>query len=144
MSKFEDLKKSVDEGKDPVIALKLEDESYLYCGVKALFVMDDKDYIAFMPVSEDYSEEIFFHVKRTEEDDVVFEDIEDNAEYFQVAATYKNLFNKQKEDKEMAFGEMEQKLIEECTKDPLDLDKIKMLIDSGADINACGGNGIHP
>jgi hypothetical protein len=27
MSKFEDLKKSVDEGKDPVIALKLQDES---------------------------------------------------------------------------------------------------------------------
>ncbi len=39
----------------------------------------------------------------------------------------------------MTFGEMEQKLIEECTKDPIDLDKIKTLIDNGADINACGG-----
>lgn len=98
MIKFEDLKKSLEEGKDPVIALKLEDESYLYCGVKALFVMDDKDYIAFMPVSEGYSEEIFFYVKKTEDDDVVFEDIEDNAEYFKVAATYKILFKQPKED----------------------------------------------
>lgn len=139
MSKFEDLKKSVNEGKDPVIALKLQDESYLYCGVKALFVMDDKDYIAFMPVSEGYSEEIFFYVKKTEDDDVVFEDIEDDEEYIKVAVTYKNLFNQQKKDKEITFGEMEQKLIEECTKDPLDLDKIETLIDNGTDINACGG-----
>lgn len=51
-----------------------------------------------MPVSEGYSEEIFFYVKKTEDDDVVFEDIEDNAEYFKVAATYKILFKQPKED----------------------------------------------
>ena len=39
----------------------------------------------------------------------------------------------------MAFREIEQNLFMECTKDPLDLDKIQMLIDNGADVNACGG-----
>ena len=36
----------------------------------------------------------------------------------------------------MAFTELDQKLIDECTKDVLDLEKIKMLIADGADINA--------
>ena len=44
----------------------------------------------------------------------------------------------------MAFREIEQKLIEECTKDPLDLDKIQMLIDNGADINSCDGKFEYP
>ena len=50
MSKFEELKKKVAEGEDPVIALSLEDGSNLYCGVKAIFVMDEKDYIALDPL----------------------------------------------------------------------------------------------
>lgn len=41
MRKFEDLKKSVDEGKNPVIALKLEDESYLSCYVCNMHSTDD-------------------------------------------------------------------------------------------------------
>lgn len=36
----------------------------------------------------------------------------------------------------MAFTELDQKLIDECTKDVLDLEKIEMLIADGADINA--------
>ena len=36
----------------------------------------------------------------------------------------------------MAFTELDQKLIDECTKDVLDLEKIKKLIADGADINA--------
>ena len=35
MSKFEDFKKSVEEGKDPAIALNLEDGSNLYYGTVA-------------------------------------------------------------------------------------------------------------
>lgn len=68
--------------------LVFTDEPYLYCGVKALFVMDDKDCIAFMPVSEGYSEEIFFCVNKTEDGDVVFEDIDDDEEYDIVANAY--------------------------------------------------------
>ena len=36
----------------------------------------------------------------------------------------------------MAFTELDQKLIDECTKDTIDLEKIKGLIADGADINA--------
>ena len=94
MSKFEDFKKSVDEGKDPVIALNLEDGSNLYCGVKAIFVMDKKDYIAFHPLHGDYPDVVFFRINRSdEEDDVVFEDIEDDAEYFEVVNTFDKLMN---------------------------------------------------
>ena len=49
MSKFEELKRQVENGEDPAIALKLEDDSWLYCGIKAIFQMDGKDYIAFFP-----------------------------------------------------------------------------------------------
>ena len=49
MSKFEELKRQVENGEDPAIALKLEDDSWLYCGIKAIFQMDGKDYIAFSP-----------------------------------------------------------------------------------------------
>ena len=81
MSKFKDLKKSVDEGKDPVIALKMEDDSYRYCGIKALFEMDGKDYVAFLPLLEDNPEIFFLYVKRDDEDDVSFDNIENMLEY---------------------------------------------------------------
>ncbi len=139
MSKFEDLKKSLEVGGGPVIALKMNDDSYLYCGVEALFEMDEKDYIAFLPLEGDNPEIFFLHVKRDDEDEVDFEDIEDDEEYFKVVKTYEKPIEQQKEDDGKSFGAMEQKLIEECTKDPIDLDKIQALIDNGADINACGG-----
>ena len=135
MSKFEDFKKSVEEGKDPAIALNLEDGSNLYCGVKAIFVMDAKDYIAFHPIRGDYPEVIFFLIRRTEEDDFTFEDIEDDGEYFKVVKTYELLFEQQKKDQDKAFEEeMEQKLIEECRKDPLDIGNIKKSVEDGEDI----------
>lgn len=130
MSKFEDFKKSVEEGKDPAIALNLEDGSNLYCGVKAIFVMDEKDYIAFHPLHGDYPEVVFFLIRRTEEDDFTFEDIEDDGEYFKVVKKYEFLFGQQNKDQDKdhdkAFEEeMEQELIEECRKDPLDVDNTK-------------------
>ena len=135
MSKFEDFKKSVEEGKDPAIALNLEDGSYLYCGVKAIFVMDEKDYIAFDPIHGDYPEVIFFLIRITEEDDFTFENIEDDGEYFKVVKTYELLFEQQKKDQDKALEEeIDQKLIEECRKDPLDIDNIKKSVEDGEDI----------
>lgn len=100
MSEFEKLKRSAEAGEDqPAMAVALEDGSYLYCGVKALFQMDNNDYIALFPVSEGYPEIIFFRIKRTEEDDVIFEDIETHKEYFKVAATYELLFEQEQKDK---------------------------------------------
>jgi hypothetical protein len=90
---FENLKKSIDEGKDPVIALKLEDDSYLYCGIKTLLVMDEKEYVAFHPLHGDYPDVVFFRINRSDEDDVVFDDIEDDAEYFEVVNTFDKLMN---------------------------------------------------
>ena len=90
---FENLKKSIDEGKDPVIALKLEDDSYLYCGIKTLLVMDEKEYVAFHPLHGDYPDAVFFRINRSDEDDVVFDDIEDDAEYFEVVNTFDKLMN---------------------------------------------------
>ena len=100
MYKFEDLKRKVEEGADPVIALHLEDDSYLYCGIKAIFQMEDRDYIAFYPVTEGDPEVFFARVCRTEEDDAIFEDIEDDMEYFKVTATYAMLFDQQTEEEE--------------------------------------------
>ena len=139
MSKFEDFKKSVEEGKDPAIALNLEDGSNLYCGVKAIFVMDEKDYIAFHPIHGDYPEVIFFLIRRTEEDDFTFEDIEDDGEYFKVVKTYELLFDQQKKDQDndqnKAFEEeMKQKLIEECRKDIHTFDNLKKSVEEGEDI----------
>ena len=98
MSKFEELKRQVENGEDPAIALKLEDDSWLYCGIKAIFQMDGKDYIAFFPLQEGYPDVIFFYINRTEEDDVIFEDIEDCREYFKVTATYELLFEQEQKD----------------------------------------------
>ena len=106
MSKFVDLKKSVDEGKDPVIALKMEDDSYRYCGIKALFEMDGKDYVAFLPLLEDNPEIFFLYVKRDDEDDVSFDNIENMLEYLKVAQTY-----------DLMTGDQEsEKLLKELTK----------------------------
>lgn len=100
MSKFEDIKKSVDEGKDPVIVLTLEDGSYQYCGIKALFVKDGKDYVAFLPIEDD--PEIFFlHVKRDDEDNASFEDIDNMLEYLKVAQTYDLLMGDEQSKKLM-------------------------------------------
>ena len=99
MSKFEDLKKSVDEGKDPVIALKMEDGSYRYCGINALFKADDKDCVAFLPLEEDDPEVFFLYVKRDDEDDVSFDNIENMLEYLKVAQTYDLLTGDQASEK---------------------------------------------
>ena len=114
MSKFEELKRQVENGEDPAIALKLEDDSCLYCGIKAIFQMDGNDYIAFFPLQEGSPEIIFFRIKRTEEDDVIFEDIETHKEYFKVAATYELLFEQEQKDKHWKDGENRENLWMHC------------------------------
>ena len=106
MGKFEDLKKRFDAGEDPVIVITLEDDSYQYCGIKAFFVMDGKDYIALLPVLEDDPEIFFLHVKRDDEDNASFEGIENMLEYLRVAEAYDLLTS----------DEQSKKLMKELTK----------------------------
>lgn len=101
MGKFEDLKKRFDQGEDPVIAIALEDDTCQYCGIKAFFVMDDKDYVALLPLLEDDPEIFFLHVKRDDEDNASFEDIENMREYLKVAKTYDLLTGDEQSEKLM-------------------------------------------
>ena len=102
MSKLEDLKKSVDEGQGPVIALKLEDDAYQYCGIKAFFPMDGKDYAALYPLLEDDPAVFFLAVQTDEADNASFEDIETMLEYLKVAQAYDRLTGEEESRKIIA------------------------------------------
>lgn len=99
---YEYLKKSLEVDGGPAIALKMEDDSYKYCGIKKLFMVDGEDYAAFYPILDDDPEVFFFHVKRDEEDDVDFEDIENMLEYLNVAKAYDLLTGDKQSEKLLA------------------------------------------
>ena len=88
MSKFEELKRQVENGEDPAIALKLEDDSELECAVVAIFPVQDKDYIALLPLGVEDAQVYLYRFKHNDDEDLELENIEDDAEFEAVANAY--------------------------------------------------------
>ena len=75
---------------DLTITLTLDDDSELECAVVAIFPVQDKDYIALLPLGMEDAQEYLYRLKRNE-DDIELENIEDDEEFELVADAYDTL-----------------------------------------------------
>jgi len=81
MSKFEDLKKRIEDGEENTITLALDDDSELECGVSAVFQVLDRDYIALYPLDEGDGEVFLYRMSYTGDDELNLENIVDDLEF---------------------------------------------------------------
>ena len=75
---------------DMTVTLTLDDDSELECAVVAIFPVQDKDYIALLPLGMEDAQEYLYRLKRNE-DDIELENIEDDEEFELVADAYDTL-----------------------------------------------------
>lgn len=82
----------------PTMTLTLDDDSELECYVLSVFDVEEKQYIALLPVGE---EEVFLYVYNEDaEDGLSLDVIEDDNEYDKVAAVFETLFDSEDDEEE--------------------------------------------
>ena len=70
------------------VTLTLDDDSELECAVVAIFPVQDKDYIALLPLGVEDAEVYLYHFKHNDDEDLELENIEDDEEFEAVADEY--------------------------------------------------------
>ena len=81
----------IDEGEDLVLTLEMEDGTTEDCIVLAIFPMDDKQYIALLPVeqADDEEADVYLYGYTEDEDgNPILSDIEDDDEFEAVCDRY--------------------------------------------------------
>ena len=81
----------IDEGEDLVLTLEMEDGTTEDCIVLTIFPMDDKQYIALLPVAQADDEEAdvyLYGYTEDEEGNPILSDIEDDDEFEAVCDRY--------------------------------------------------------
>jgi len=81
----------IDEGEDLVLTLEMEDGTTEDCIVLTIFPMDDKQYIALLPVAqaEDEEADVYLYAyAEDEEGNPILSDIEDDDEFEAVCDRY--------------------------------------------------------
>ena len=73
---------------DMSVTLTLDDDSELECAVVAIFPVQNKDYIALLPLNEEIDEVYLYRFKHNGDEDLELENIEDDAEFETVADAY--------------------------------------------------------
>lgn len=84
-----------DEEEMDVIQLTLDDDSILECGVLGLFEVEDKEYIALLPLDEDGPEDeaLLYEYKDLGDDEFDLALIEDEKEFNDVVDAFYTLFS---------------------------------------------------
>ena len=70
------------------VTLTMEDDSELECAVVAVFPVQDRDYIALIPIGVEDAEVYLYRFKHNKDADFELENIEDDAEFEAVADAY--------------------------------------------------------
>lgn len=110
-----DKKNKITETNDQ-ITLTLEDDTELTCDVISIFPVNDKNYIALLPVGDDKDAEIFlygFAEKENDEFDLI--NIEDDDEFEAVSDAFDELLDE--EDFDSMFDEEDDEESEETTEE---------------------------
>lgn len=89
-----------------VIQLTLDDDSTLECGVLGIFEVEDKEYIALLPLGEDEAEDeaLLYEYKELEDEEFELALIDDEDEFNSVVDAFYALFS----DGEIDFEEDEE------------------------------------
>ena len=85
---MENFEYGLQDEEEMTVTLNLDDDSELECAVVAIFLVQDKDYIALLPLKEGIAEAYLYRYKHNSGEDPELENIEDNAEFEAVADAY--------------------------------------------------------
>lgn len=95
----------IDDDAEMSITLELEDDTELECAVLAIFPVNDQQYIALTPATEDdelelseESEVFFYRFTEYENQEIELENIEDEEEYEIVTDAFDELLDEQEFD----------------------------------------------
>ena len=88
MSENNNFEYGLQEEDEMTVTLTLDDDTELECAVVAIFPVQDKDYIALLPLNEESEEVFLYRFKHNSEDDLELENIEDDEEFEIVADAY--------------------------------------------------------
>ena len=80
---------------DLTITLTLDDDSELECAVVAIFPVQDKDYIALLPLGVEDAQVYLYRFKHNADEDLELENIEDDTEFEAVADAYDALVDEE-------------------------------------------------
>lgn len=102
MSEDKDLFNGADDEEEATVTLTLEDGSELECSVLAIFPVQDKQYIALVPMNEDEDSEegdvYLYRFTEFEDGEIELGNIEDDDEYEAVADAFDELLDSEEFD----------------------------------------------
>lgn len=101
----------LDNNDEAMVTLELDDGSVVECAVLTIFPVDDKDYIALLPIdSEDADDgEVFlYRYVETEDGQPSLDNIQDDDEYEAVADAFDELLDSQEYDEIIGEDEVEE------------------------------------
>lgn len=90
MSENRNFEYGLRDDEDLTVTLTLDDDSELECVAVAIFPVQDKDYIALLPLGVEGDEVYLYRCKRSD-DDLQLENIEGDEEFELVADAYDTL-----------------------------------------------------
>ena len=86
---MENFEYGLQDEEEMTVTLTLDDDSELECAVVAIFPVQDKDYIALLPLDVENVEGVYlYRFKHNKDADLELENIEDDAEFKAVADAY--------------------------------------------------------
>ena len=80
---------------DLTVTLTLDDDSELECAVVAIFPVQNKDYIALLPLGVEDAQVYLYRFKHNADEDLELENIEDDTEFEAVAGAYDALVDEE-------------------------------------------------
>ena len=88
MSENRNFEYGLQDEEEMTVTLTLDDDSELECAVVAIFPVQDKDYIALLPLGVEDAQVYLYRFKHNDDEDLELENIEDDTEFETVADEY--------------------------------------------------------
>lgn len=83
---------------DDIVTLTLDDGTELQCSILSIFPVDDKEYIALLPIDEESEEVFIYRFIDTGDDEPILENIEDDDEFEAVADAFDEMLDSEEFD----------------------------------------------
>ena len=88
MSENRNFEYGLQDEEEMTVTLTLDDDSELECAVVAIFPVQDKDYIALLPLGVEDAQVYLYRFKHNDDEGLELENIEDDAEFETVVDAY--------------------------------------------------------
>lgn len=88
MTENRNFEYGLQDEEEMTVTLTLDDDSELDCAVVAIFPVQDKDYIALLPLGVEDAQVYLYRFKHNTDEDLELENIEDDEEFELVADAY--------------------------------------------------------